>query len=248
MWRFRNFYSGDACHPNYSKHSLKNHFPHCAHFLYQIYSVLKLFEIAVCFAHLGFKKKFYSGDAHYANSSKHSLKNHSQHCAHYVYQIYRFFETFPNCSLFCTLWLLQNFYSGDAHYANSSKHSLKNHSQHCAHCLYQIYSVLKLFEIAVCFLYFAFYEISAPVMWHHANYGELCINHHFQHCAHFVFQNYSDLNLFEIAVCFAPFGFYEISTAVMPTMLTMVNFVQIIISNIAHTVCIRFTLFSNSSK
>ena len=43
-------------------------------------------------------------------------------------------------------------------------------------------------------------------------------------------------------------GFYEISTPVMRTILTMVNVVQIIISDIAQAVYIRFTVFSNFSK
>ena len=50
-------------------------------------------------------------------------------------------------------------------------------------------------------------------------------------------------NLSKLLVCFAHFGFYEISTPVMRTMLTMVNVVQIIISDIAQTVYIKFTMF-----
>ena len=46
----------------------------------------------------------------------------------------------------------------------------------------------------------------------------------------------------------APLGFYEISTVVMRIMLTMANIVLIIISNIAHTVHIRFKAFWNFSK
>ena len=51
---FRNFYSGDAHHANYGKHTLNHHFRHGAHSVYKIYSVLKLFEIAVCSAHFDF--------------------------------------------------------------------------------------------------------------------------------------------------------------------------------------------------
>ena len=54
---------------------------------------------------------------------------------------------------------------------------------------------------------------------------------------------YSGFNLFQIAVCFVHFDFYKISTPVMHTMLTMVNVVQIIISDIVETVYIRFTMF-----
>ena len=56
IWLLRNFYCGDAHHANYGQHSLNNHFQQCPHFVYEIYSVLKLFEIAVCFAHLAFTK------------------------------------------------------------------------------------------------------------------------------------------------------------------------------------------------
>ena len=45
-----------------------------------------------------------------------------------------------------------------------------------------------------------------------------------------------------------PLGFYELSTVVMRMMLTMANIVLIIISNIAHTVYIRFKGFWNFSK
>ena len=107
------------------------------------------------------------------------------------------FETFRNCCLFCTFWLLRNFYCGDAHHANYGKHSLNHHLQHCVHSVYQIYSILKLFEITVGFTHF---------------------------------------------------GFCEISTVVMCIMLTMANIVLIVISNIAHTVYIRFTAFWNFSK
>ena len=81
------------------------------------------------------------------------------------------------------------------------------------------------------------------------NFGQDCsLNHHFQHCAHSVYQSLSVLKLFEIAVCLAPSAFYEISSPVIRTMLTMVDIVWIIISNISHTVYIRFTVFSNFSK
>ena len=44
----KNFYSGDARHTNYGKHSFNHHFGHGAHGVYKIDSVFKLFEIAVC--------------------------------------------------------------------------------------------------------------------------------------------------------------------------------------------------------
>ena len=144
------------------------------------------------------------------------------------------FETFRNCSLFSTFFLWRNFYSGDVHHANHGKHSLNHHLQHCAHSVYQIYSVLKLFKITVCFTHFGFCEIATPVV--RIMLRQNSLNHHFQHCAHSVYQIYRVLKLFEIAVCFGHFGFYEISTPVMGPMETVVNIVQVIISDIGHTV------------
>ena len=74
------------------------------------------------------------------------------------------FQTFRNCCLFCAFWLIRSICSGDAHDANYCKHSLNHHFQHCAHSVYQIESVLKLFETALCFAHFCFYEISTLVM------------------------------------------------------------------------------------
>ena len=51
-----------------------------------------------------------------------------------------------------------------------------------------------------------------------------------------------------MAVFFAHFGLFEIGTALILTMLAMVNVVQIIISDIAHSVYLRFTVFSKISK
>ena len=51
-----------------------------------------------------------------------------------------------------------------------------------------------------------------------------------------------------MAVCFAHFGLLEIWTALILTMLSMVNVVQIIISDIAHSVYLRFIVFWNFSK
>ena len=107
------------------------------------------------------------------------------------------FETFRYCCLFCTFWHIRNFYCGEAHHANYTKHSLNLHFQHCAHCVYDIYSICKVFEMAV---------------------------------------------------CFAHIGLFEIWTALILTMLAMVNVVQFIISDIAHSVYLRFTVFWNFSK
>ena len=48
-----------------------------------------------------------------------------------------------------------------------------------------------------------------------------------------------------MAVCLANIGLFEIWIALILTMLAMVNVVQIIISDIAHSVYLRFTVFSN---
>ena len=50
----RNFYSPDAHHANHGKYSLNDHFWHGARSVYKIYTVFKLFEIAVCSAHFDF--------------------------------------------------------------------------------------------------------------------------------------------------------------------------------------------------
>ena len=106
-------------------------------------------------------------------------------------------ETLRNWYLFCTFWLIRNFYSGHEEHVNYGKHSLNDHYQHCAHCAYDIYSIFKVFEIAV---------------------------------------------------CFAHFGLFEIWTAPILTIQAMVKVVQFIISTIAHSVYMRFTVFSKFSK
>ena len=93
FWLFRNFYSGDAHHANYGKHSLNHHFRYVAHSVYKISSVLKLFDLLFVLHILTFLN-FYSGDAHHANYGKHSLNHHFRHGAHSVYKIYSVFQTF----------------------------------------------------------------------------------------------------------------------------------------------------------
>ena len=68
-------------------------------------------------------------------------------------------ETFRNCCLFSTFWVIRNFYSGHEQHVNYGKHSLNDHYQHCAHCAYDIYSIFKVFEMAVCFAHFGLFEI-----------------------------------------------------------------------------------------
>ena len=50
-----------------------------------------------------------------------------------------------------------------------------------------IYSDLKLFENAVCFAHFDFFEISTPVMRIMLTMGN-SLNHHFEHCPQCVYQ------------------------------------------------------------
>ena len=157
------------------------------------------------------------------------------------------FETFRNCCLFCTFWLIRNFYSGDANHANYGKRSLDHHFQHCAQSVYQILRIFKAFKIAVCFAHFASYEVSTPEMRNMLTMAN-SLNHHFLHCAHCVYEIYIVFELLKIAVCFADFGFFEIWTPLILAMLTMVNIVKIIISDIAHSVYLRFTVFGNFSK
>ena len=158
------------------------------------------------------------------------------------------FQTFRNFSLFWTFWLFRNFYSVDAQHANDCKHSLNRHFQHCAHRVYPIYSVFKVFEIAVSFAHVGCYQFSTTLirtMLTMVNIVQFIISD-IGHTVYITFTAFK--KLFEIAVCFVHFGLYEISTLVMCIMLTMAKIVQIIISNIAHPVYIRFTVFSNFSK
>ena len=61
--------------------------------------------------------------------------------------------------------------------------------------------------------------------------------------AHTVYIRLPVISKFEIAICFAHFDNFEISTPVMRIMLTMANIVYVIISDMAHRVYIRFTVF-----
>ena len=115
------------------------------------------------------------------------------------------FQTFRNCFLFCAFWLFRNIYSGDAHDANYCKHSL-NHFQYWTQCISDLQR-FKIFRNSSFFSTFwllrNFYSCDA----HHANYGKHSLNNHFQQCAHSVYEIYSVLKLFKIAVCFAHLAF-----------------------------------------
>ena len=80
---------------------------------------------------------------------------------------------------------------------------------------------MKLFEIAVCSAHFDFFDISTPVIRIMLTMGNI-VKSSFPTCgAHSVYKIYSVFKLFESAVCFAHFDFFEISTPVMRIMLTM---------------------------
>ena len=154
----------------------------------------------------------------------------------------QYFQSFRNCCWFCTFWHIRNLNCTDSHHPSYGERCSIHHFQHCAHCVYEIYSVFKVFEIAVCFEHFGIFEVSTAVRRLMLTIPNR-LNHHFQHCAHCVYEIYSIFKVFEIAVCFAHFVVVEIWTP-----LAMVNVVQIIISSIAHSVYMRFTVFSKFSK
>ena len=73
--------------------------------------------------------------------------------AHSVYMRFTVFQSIPNCNLFCTFFLLRNFYSSDAHHANNGEHFSSPHFRHCTLWVDEIYSVFTRLEIAVSFLH-----------------------------------------------------------------------------------------------
>ena len=191
-WLIRNLNCAHSHHASYGERCSNHHFQHWAQFVYEIYSVFKVLEIAVCFAHFGLfeiSTPVMRNMLTIANIVLMIITNISHTV--YIYD-FKHFTSFPNFSLFYTFFILRNFYSAGAPHANYVKHSIIHHFQHCAHCVYEIYSIIEAFEIAGCFAHFVVFEIWTP--------------------------------------------------------LAMVNVVQIIISNIAHSVYLRFTMFWNFSK
>ena len=149
----RNFYSGHEQHFKYGKHSLNHHFQYCAHCVYEIYIVFKVFEMAGFFLHILAYSKFelrwfwpYQLWWTLFNSSFQTLRT-------VCILDLQCFQSFPNCNLFCTFFLLRNFYSTDAHHANNGEHFSSPHFRYCTHWVDEIYSVFTLFEIAVSFLH-----------------------------------------------------------------------------------------------
>ena len=106
-----------------------------------------------------------------------------------------------------TFWIIWNFYSSDAPHANHGERCSSHLFWYCANWVNQIYSLLNLFEIGVCFCTFLLLWNFCSGDAHHANYGKHTLNPHFQHSANCVYQIYSVLNLFEIAVRFAHLAF-----------------------------------------
>ena len=199
------------------------------------------FNLFYTFYHL---RNLYSGGAPHANYGKHSINHHFQLCAHCVYEIYSIFKVFeiavcfPHFAFF-EIWtpLILTMLT----MANIGKSSFPTLRTLCIwHLQY-----LQSFRNGCLFCTFWLIRNLNCADSHHTSYGERCSIHNFQHCAHCVYEIYSVFQVFGIAVCFAHFGFFEISTPVRRIMLTIANIVEIIISNIAHTVYIRFTTFWN---
>ena len=135
------------------------------------------------------------------------------------------FQSFPNSYFFCTFFpdtkfllrwcatcsLWQTLF-------NSSFPTLRTL------CLWDL-QYFQSFRNSCLFCTFCCFRNLNSADSHHASYGKRCSNHHFQHCAQCVYEIYSVFKFFEIAVCFAHFGLFEISTPVMSNMLTMANIV-----------------------
>ena len=71
----------------------------------------------------------------------------------------QYLQSFRNCCLFCTYWLIENLNCTDSHHASYGERCSNHHSRHCAQCVSETYSVLKLFVIAVCFAHIGLFEI-----------------------------------------------------------------------------------------
>ena len=145
------------------------------------------------------------------------------------------FKTFQNCSLFCTFGFLEIsivMMRIMLYMANIALIIIPTLRTQCISDWKRFETFRNCSLFSTFLLLRNFYSGDAV----HANHGKHSLNHHLQHCAHSVYQIYSVLKLFKIAVCFTHFGFYEISTPVMGPMETVVNIVQVIISDIGHTV------------
>ena len=248
----RYFYSGDKHHANHGKPSLDHHLQHCRHIVYQIYNVLKPCKITVCFAHFGFYQISSPVSAHHANYGERCVKSSFPILRKLCISDLPCFQTFRNFSLFCIFWLWGNFYSDDSHQWKL-----------CVNVIVQVIisntpytlciSDLQRFEtFRNCFLFCTFWLFTKFLLRWYAPCQLLpnnSLDHHFRYCAQCIWELKCFHSFSNIAVCFTHFGFYEISTPVMRTMLTMVNVVQIShFWQCAKAVYIRFTVFSNFSK
>ena len=137
----------------------------------------------------------------------------------------QYLQSFRNGCLFCIFFLLQNFYSVDAQHANYGKHNLNNHFLHCAHCVIRDLHSFRTSQNCGLFCRFWLLRNLNSAESPHAYYGECSSNHRFRHCAQCVSEIYSVFLVFEIAVFFAHFGIFEISTPVRRIMLTIANIV-----------------------
>ena len=140
------------------------------HSVYQIHSVLKLFEIAVSFANFGSTKpqlRWFAPCYVLGRLFKSSFPKLGTRSILHL----QCFQTFRNCCLFCTFWLIRNFYSVDAHHA------------YYGLLLFCKFWVVRNFNSADS---------------HHATYGERCSNHHSDighmvYITFIVFSNFSKL-------------------------------------------------------
>ena len=135
------------------------------------------------------------------------------------------FKSFPNCYFFCTFFLLRIFYSRDAIHANYGKHCLTHHFQLLSTLCFWDLQYFQSFRNSCLFCTFWLIRNLNCADSDHTSYCERCSIHHFLHCAQCVYEIYSVFKVFAIAVCFAHFGLFEISTPVRRIMLTIANIV-----------------------
>ena len=84
--------------------------------------------------------------------------------AHTVYIGFSVFSNFSYLQFVFHIWTFSKFLLRSCASSNYGKHCLNHQFRHGAQSVYKIYSVFKLFEIAVCFSHFDFFEISTPMM------------------------------------------------------------------------------------
>ena len=94
-----------------------------------------------------------------------------------------------------------------------------------AHTVYKGFSVFSNFSYLQFVLHILNFSKFLLRSCASSNYGKHCLNHPFRHGAQSVYKIYIVSKLFEIAVCFSNFDFFEISTPVMRIILTMANIV-----------------------